>query len=186
MENLIFLFATSFMLRFANSRKFRNYLIGNTGCSVLLNSACRDFEKVTTKSGDNVYFTEFRENDVKYGIICVTLNDEYPQDKGQALLFNYINKLRKSFFVLHHTGLQDAIDWNNRSSLAYEDYWQDIDGKDWKIKAYTNTDIMAILYVKNINQLDVKQQELFLDSFYFNRQPERIGIAASSIQKNKV
>lgn len=183
MENLIFLFATSFVLRLTSARKFRNYFIGDTGCSVSLLPGCRNFEKVSTKNGDNVYFTEFKEDKVKYGVICITLNSEYDEDRGEALLLNYLNKLRKSFFILHHTGMQASIDWNCRNSVAFEDYWQDIDGNDWKIKAYSNGNAMSILYVKNINDLDVKKQDQFLDSFYFNKQEQRLLSAPVLIKK---
>jgi hypothetical protein len=45
------------------------------------------------------------------------------------------------------------------------DYWQDEDEMDWKVKGYTDGQIIAVLYVKNINQSTVEQQDLFLDSF---------------------
>src|SRR5438067_13392214 len=168
MENLIFLLATSFVLRISTSRKFKNYLIGDTGCSALLFSNS-DLEHVQNESGDRLYFTDYSENEVNYGIICIDLNEFYLQDEAEALLENYINKLRKHFFILHNTGLQPVMDWNSNDSSAFIDYWQVFDQKDWKIKGYTNGRFMAVLYVKNISQAEVKKQEEFLDSFHFGK-----------------
>ena len=48
-----------------------------------------------------------------------------------------------------------------------EDYWQDGDQQDWKVKGYADGKTMAILYVKNIGRVEVKKQDLFLDGFHF-------------------
>ena len=48
-------------------------------------------------------------------------------------------------------------------------YWQDCSKKDWKVKGYTDGKTLAVLYVKNIGHVDVKKQDLFLDSFHFGQ-----------------
>jgi len=165
MENLFILLATSFVLRLSTSRKFKNYFIGDTGCSALMFT--NQFKKSLTPSGDIFYFSEFTEKDVTYGIICIQLKQQYEIAETSGMLANYINKLRAPYFILHNTGLGQASDWNHVSSIALVDYWQDGDQQDWKVKGYANENTLAILYVKNIGHVEVKKQDLFLDGFHF-------------------
>jgi hypothetical protein len=166
MENLIFLLATSFVLRLSAARKFKNKFIGDTGCSALL-AFDEELESSITSSGDRLYFHEFRERKVNYGMICVQMDEQYDMTMAVEMLTSYMDSLRGTFFILHNTGIHPAADWNNDLSRSFEDYWQDMQKRDWKIKGYTDGRTLAILYVKNISHVDVKKQELFLDSFHF-------------------
>jgi hypothetical protein len=165
MENLLLFLATTFVLRLSSSRRFKNEFIEKTGCSVLQIAPWNQFESSRTPSGDELYFNECVEDKVTYGIICIQLNQPYIIEVAETLLSHYIGKLRKPFKIKHHIGIQHDFDWNNESTKAVVDYWQDIHGKDWKVKGYTNGEIMAILYVKNITEVEVARQDLFLDSF---------------------
>lgn len=165
MENLIFLLATSFVLRLSTSRKFKSYFIGNTGCSALMFT--NHFKKTITPSGDQFYFNEFSEKRVTYGIICIKLKNQFELNETAEMLTSYINKLRAPYFILHNTGISEAKDWNHLSSIVLEDYWQDGNKQDWKVKGYADGNTMAILYVKNIGLVEVKKQDFFLDGFHF-------------------
>jgi hypothetical protein len=167
MENLILFLATSLLFRGPSNRKVKNQLIGHTGCSALL--ANDDvLESSTTASGDQLYFHEFREKNVHYGMICVQMNTEHDLEEAEIMLSAYINKLKGPFYILHNTGIHEDADWNSEDSKTIVDYWQDCNKKDWKVKGYTNGKTLAVLYVKNIGHVDVKKQDLFLDSFHFN------------------
>src|SRR5690349_2711506 len=136
MENLIFLLATSFALRISSNRKSKSHNIGNTGCSALLFPKGQKFNRTTTDTGDRLYFGEFKEAEVTYGIICVELQHRYELTEASGMLCNYMEKLKGPFYALHHTGLQEATDWNSTASVSYIDYWQDGDHQDWKVKGY--------------------------------------------------
>lgn len=166
MENLIFLLATSFVFRISSPRRFKNYFIGDTGCSALLFTG-NDFQQTRTITGDQLYFNECSEKDVDFGIICIRLQEEYTLDEASSMLKNYMDKLKDPFFVLHETGVQADTDWNSIYTRTLVDYWQDTENKDWKVKGYTNGHFLAVLYVKNISQVEVRKQDLFLDSFHF-------------------
>ena len=166
MENLLLFLATSFIFRLSSSQKVKNQIIGTTGCSALLASEELDISK--TESGDKLYFHEFREKRVSYGMICVEMNEEYNLDESIEMLRAYVEKLRGPLYILHNTGIQEDSDWNSDQSRTIVDYWQDCDKKDWKVKGYTNGKILAVLYVKNISHVEVGRQDLFLDSFHFN------------------
>ena len=158
--------ATSFVLRLTSPRKYGYHSIGDTGCSALLLSG-NDIDMTWTASGDQLHCTEFTENKVTYGIICIKLQQEYEMDEAIALLKNYINKLKGPFYILHNIGLKNSVDWNSTTSRVFVDYWQDAYQKDWKLKGYTDGNVMAVLYVKNISEVTVEKQDLFLDSFHF-------------------
>ena len=126
-----------------------------------------NFKKALTPSGDQFYFNEFSEKNVTYGIICIQLKHEFEISETSEMLRNYIDKLRAPYFILHNTGLSETKDWNQVSSIVLEDYWQDGNQQDWKVKGYADGKTMAVLYVKNIGRVEVKKQDLFLDSFHF-------------------
>ena len=168
MENLIFFLATSIVIRFSSSQRIKLHPIGNTGCSALLSSAT-SLDSNLTQSGDRIYFHEFKDTGVTYGLICVRMNEEYKLQEAEEMLKSYVEKLRGPFYILHSTGLHDEADWNSETTTTIVDYWQDCNKKDWKVKGYTDGKTLAVLYVKNIGHVDVKKQDLFLDSFHFGQ-----------------
>lgn len=101
-------------------------------------------------------------------MICIQLNRFYTLKDAENMLTAYLDKLRGPFYILHNTGIQDDADWNSESSITLIDYWQDGHKRDWKVKGYTNGKVLAVLYVKNIGNADVRKQDHFLDCFHFN------------------
>ena len=83
------------------------------------------------------------------------------------MLADYMNKLKDPFLVNHEVGLEASKDWNQAGSVCLVDHWQDAGGVDCKVKGYTDGQVMAVLYVKNICAGEVSKQEEFLDSFHF-------------------
>jgi hypothetical protein len=166
MENLLLFLATSFVIRFSSSKKIKLRFIGNTGCSALLSSNNK-LESTSTQSGDQLYFHEFIDKGVTYGMICVHMNQQYTLAEAEEMLRSYADKLRDPLYILHNTGIHEDADWNSETSKTLVDYWQDRSKKDWKIKGYTNGKTLAILYVKNIGNAEVRKQDYFLDSFRF-------------------
>jgi hypothetical protein len=167
MENLLLILATSFVLRLSSSRKLQHCFIGDTGCFLLF-AKSSPFEKRKTESGDDLYFNEFSEKGVTYGVICVEMKSEYDPDDAIDMLARYMNQLRGPFFVFHQVGQERSKDWNHASSITLVDYWQDARGVDCKVKGYTNGKTLAVLYVRNIGEAEVAKQEAFLDSFHFH------------------
>ena len=166
MENLILFLATSLVIRFSSSKKIKLQFIGNTGCSAL-RSSDNKLESTLTQCGDQLYFHEFKDKNVTYGMICVNMNAQYSLTEAGEMLRSYIDNLRGPLYILHNTGIHEDTDWNSETSTTIVDYWQDCNKKDWKVKGYTNGKTLAVLYVKNIGHADVKSQDFFLDSFHF-------------------
>ena len=166
MENLILFLATSLVLRLPSAKKLKDHNIGNTGCRALLLPHARGFAH-TTSEGDKVFLQEFEEAKVGYGIICVQLHEQYCLDEATQMLFNYMEKLKGPFSIVHDLGVHQGEDWNSTQSRSLVDYWQDIENYDWKVKCYTDGRVLSVLYVKNISQATVSRQDHFLDSFHF-------------------
>ena len=165
MENLILFLATTLVIRLSSNKRTKLQLIGNTGCSALLSDNRLDSN--LTQSGDRLYFQEFKDNGVTYGMICVQMNDQYELYEAEEMLRCYMANLKAPLYILHNTGIHDDADWNSEATRTVVDYWQDCSKKDWKVKGYTDGKTLAVLYVKNIGHVDVKKQDLFLDSFHF-------------------
>ena len=166
MENLILFLATSLVIRFSSSKRIKLQFIGDTGCSALLSSDNK-LDSNLSQSGDRLYFQEFKDKGVTYGMICIQMKDEYELFVAEDMLRSYVESLRGPLYILHNTGIHDDADWNSESTRTVVDYWQDCSKKDWKVKGYTDGKKLAVLYVKNIGHVDVKKQDLFLDSFHF-------------------
>jgi hypothetical protein len=166
MENLIFLLTASLVL-YKSSKQPRRTRIGDTNCSLLFSpDASFDFTK--SKDGDQLYFSEYTEKQITYGVLCARLAEPLPMDEASEVLNNYLNRLRKPFYALYNTGA-DMCEYSGYKEECVKiiDYWQDEYQLDWKVKGYTDGQTIAVLYVKNITALNVEKQDEFLDSFYF-------------------
>ena len=166
MENLILFLATTLVIRFSSNKRTKLQFIGDTGCSALLSSDNK-VDTNLTQSGDRLYVQEFIDDGVSYGLICVQMNDQYELYEAEEMLRCYIANLKGPLYILHNTGIHDDADWNSEATKTVVDYWQDCSKRDWKVKVYTDGKTLAVLYVKNIGHVDVKKQDLFLDSFHF-------------------
>jgi hypothetical protein len=165
MENLIFLLTASLVL-YQSKKKFRKTFIGNTNCSVFF-SAGAEFGFTKSDEGDELYFSEHTEKNSTYGILCAQLNEMLPLQEALEIMSTYLSSLQKPFSALYSTGAMISNEWEQEHCVKLVDYWQDQEQQDWKVKGYTNGHIIAVLYVKNIGDLEVEKQDSFLDSFSF-------------------
>jgi hypothetical protein len=163
MENLFFFLATSFVLRIASPR-FRRFVIC-PGCSTLLNSGDKKLHVRYTRDGDKLYFNEYAEDGVTYGMICVQMPAFHLLDEAESILKQYINRVRKPLKIACHLSMEIE---RTSDMLTIEDYWQDAAGLDWKIKGYTNGKILLLLYVKNIANTSVRNHDAFLNGARFS------------------
>ena len=168
MENLIFLLTASLVI-YKSSKVSRRTVIGDTNCSVLF-PANAEFDFTQTEEGDQMYFSEHTEKKVSYGVLCAQLSEKLPLDEAQDVITTYLNRLHKPFNALHNTGLDLCQSFSqNDDCVRMIDYWQDENNLDWKVKGYTDGQTIAVLYVKNINEISVDKQDEFLDSFCFDQ-----------------
>jgi hypothetical protein len=164
MENLIFLLTASLVL-YKSAKKPKKIRIGDTNCSVLF-SPDAVFDYTRSDDGDELYFAEYTEKEVSYGVLCARISSKVPLDEARDIMDSYLTRLHKPFHALYNTGIDLCQPFSPETDcIQMVDYWQDEDEMDWKVKGYTDGQIIAVLYVKNINQSTVEQQDLFLDSF---------------------
>lgn len=164
MERLIFLLTTGLVVHISG-RRFKRYYIGHTGCSTRHLSG--EFTTAFTTAGDKVFFNEVDEKDVTYGFVCVQMKDVSTMNEAYVILLQYLGNIQKPFGIIHDS-TSEYFAVQNLGPMVLEDYWQDENGKDWKVKAYTNGQILAVLYVKNISKSKAKDEEKFLNSFRFS------------------
>ncbi len=93
MENLFLFLATSLVLR-ATTPGFKRYIIC-PGCSTLLNSGARTLHVRHTKDGDRLFFNEYAEDGVIYGMICIEMKEVYALEQAENILVHYMNRVRK-------------------------------------------------------------------------------------------
>ena len=164
MENFFAFLANSLVLRRAASPELKRFLIGQSGCSTLLHSQDRTLHIRYTKEGDKIYFNEFVAGKVGYGTVCVQMHEAYSLYNANNILVQYINRVRKPMNIIYNFSMEIE---KSLGLITITDYWQDKAGIDWKIKGYTNGKVVALLYVKNINDSSVKNHDAFLNGFRF-------------------
>ena len=165
MENLFVFLATSLVLHKVTSPRIKHYKVGQSGCSTLLHSREKTLHIRYTKQGDKIYFNEYMADGVTYGTICVQMKDAYALCNARNILINYLSQVRKPMGIVHNFSMEIE---KTRSLIAVTDYWQDENSIDWKIKGYTNGKVVALLYVKNINNASVKNHDAFLNGLRFS------------------
>ncbi|HUC82128.1 MAG TPA: hypothetical protein VMR70_14585 [Flavisolibacter sp.] len=164
MENLFVFLATSLVLRLSHP-KFKRYFIGS-GSSALLVAGNKTLHCKTTKDGDRISFYDQTVQGVTYGLVLVQMKEVYTLQQAENILVQYINRVRRPFGIAYNISMH--IEKKN-GIVTLTDYWQDEEGKDWKIKGYTNGKTVSLLYVRNISNAPVKEHDDFLNGFRFSR-----------------
>ena len=167
MENLIFLLTASLVM-YQTKKKPRKLFIADTNYSLFYFPEA-SFEYTQSDEGDVLYFAEHQDKLVSYGVLCARLAAPLPIDEARDVMSNYMGRLHKPFHALYNTGIDLCKTPEGAECIQLLDYWQDDNGLDWKVKGYTDGQTIAVLYVKNINELEVEKQDRFLDSFCFGK-----------------
>ena len=170
MENLFFILATTYFLSRAPWKfGFKKYSIGHTGCTLLLPQNSGKFSTSFTNAKDMMHFKELTRGEVTYGSVVIQLLE--PLDvmaEAEKKLALFMNTLQASYDVECNTGLSLGFTQKqNPLARGIVDYWQDSDGVDFKVKGWTNGRFIAVLYIRNISEVPVAKQEMYLDSLQF-------------------
>ncbi|MDQ6608988.1 MAG: hypothetical protein M3Y85_04125 [Bacteroidota bacterium] len=164
METFLMFLATSLVLRIPSPR-FQRYLLGQSRCTALLPSGHNRLHIKYTKEGDKVYFNDATIENVTYGLICVNMENLYTIRQAETILIQYITGMRKPLHIAHNTGMQLSYE---RGQITIADYWQDVEGKDWMVRGYSDGKTVAVLYVKNVTEIAVHEHDVFLNGFRFS------------------
>lgn len=150
----------------AAAQSFRKYPVGNTGCS-LYNYCALNFKVEYSTDSSKVYTGECASGDVTYGIICVQLlhpvNDPAV---AEELMIAYTDFLKSSFTISKAAGYGKGHRLANRENTrGILDYWEDSEGDQWKIKAWTDGNFIGFLYAYSSKALPEPKVNAFLDGF---------------------
>ncbi|MGE5519224.1 MAG: hypothetical protein ACM3VS_04780 [Candidatus Dadabacteria bacterium] len=164
MESLILLF-TSGIIMHLSARKLQRYQIPFAKVSFL--SHTPKFKINSTKSGDKIYYQFYDIENTTYGIISIYMAERHSLDNAGKILLKYLQMIRKPLGIVATYKIEKCQ--NGKDDVSeFVDYWQDEEGKDWKVKAYTNGRVISILYVKNIGNTSVKDHDKFLNGLRFS------------------
>ena len=103
MENLIFLLTASLVL-YKSAKKPKKIRIGDTHCSVLF-SPDAVFDYTKSEDGDELYFGEYTDKKVTYGVLCPRISHQLPLDEAQEVMNSYLERLHVPFNALYNTGI---------------------------------------------------------------------------------
>jgi hypothetical protein len=122
-----------------------------------------------TKTGDLVQVHEYKDNDATFGIITIRLKNWFSElQQAEPVLTEFMQQLQPTFAVQHTTGRVVHYE-SQQTKIDITDYWQDVEGTDWKVKGWTDGKTMAVLYIRNIAQVPVEKESFFLNGMLFGR-----------------
>jgi hypothetical protein len=168
MENLILLLATAFLFR-REERTPKVIALSSCGRTATLPVSpvtrhCKD------EKGNTVYVGQAKEGAVVYGFATVELSQIlYARKEAEQALFLFMEDMLPSFNIAYTAGLIHGYNHPHSAAVwGMTEYWQDLEGTDWKVKGWTDGRVMTVLYVKGIGYSSIDQQEAYLNSFQFN------------------
>lgn len=150
----------------ASGQTLKKYSVSNSGCSVYMYCAAK-FETSKSQDSSTVYTGECAAGEITYGVICVKLlNPLNDLAMAEDLLIAYSDFLKTSFGITKSMGYGKGHRLNqNENTRGILDYWEDGDGNNWKIKAWTDGKYIGFLYAYSKKELPEQKINLFLDGF---------------------
>lgn len=163
-----FLTAILFLVasQFTYSQTLKKYSIGNSGCSAYIYCPVK-FDVSTSQDSSTVYTAECTQDGVGYGVICVKLlNKVTDLDMAENLIINYADYLKSNFGITKSMGYGKGHRLNkDENTRGIMDYWEDAEGNNWKMKAWTDGQYIGFLYAYSKKELNEQKTNLFLDAF---------------------
>lgn len=144
-----------------------------TGCSAYFPD---DEELVLELSyapdSSKVYTGEVVSDGYFFSLILVQLNgiEMTNLEEKESMLINYMDYLKESFSIVGSAGYGKGhrIE-SDPDAVGIIDYWEDIEGEPWAVKAWANKNTLAVMMLYGPNEYPLfNVQQLFLDGFRFN------------------
>lgn len=170
MKRLLCFAIAMFIGTMAHSQSLKKYPIGNSGCTVYAFCVLDNFETSLSEDSSVVYTAECAKDDIHYGVILVKLSEKVATlDDAEASLTAYLDYLQSAF------NITEAIPYGkgnilkgNENTRGIVAYWKDKESNNWKVKAWTDTQFIAVLYAYSAKQLPDTKLNVFLDGFRFS------------------
>ncbi len=158
-----------FICVIAHSQSLKKYPIGNTGCSVYAFCSLENFDSSKSQDSSDVFTAGCEKEDLHYGVILIKLTEKIQSlSDAEATAIAYLDFLKTTFSISSAVGYgKGHILRNNNDTRGVIDYWKDEENNNWKIKAWTDGQFIAVLYAYTANELPDTKLNVFLDGFRF-------------------
>jgi hypothetical protein len=152
-----------------HAQSLKKYSINETGCSLYLYCDPGKFDSDYSEDSSRVYTAECIKEEITYGIICIKLLVPITDlNSAEDVMISYLEYLKASSNIVSAAGYGKGHTLNdNENTRGVIDYWKDKDKNNWKIKAWTNGDFIAVLYASGKKELPETKVDVFLNSFRF-------------------
>ncbi len=151
------------------AQKLKKYPVGASGCSAYFMCDPGQFNIDRSPDSSAIYTAECKDGDITYGIICVQLKQEAATlDEAEEMLIAYLDYLKPNLNIVNATGYGKGHKLRNKENTkGVIDFWKDKSGDEWKVKAWTNKQYIAVLYVAGKKEVPVSKANVYLDGFLF-------------------
>jgi hypothetical protein len=166
MENLLSFLAAAFSSALEKPGKIT---IGAPGCTLSVHKPPR-VHRIETQEGYPAYIGQSKIREASYGFATVILPEKITDPEVfHKKLYGLLEDVYSSFRIVYGTGLSYGYTHpGDESIFGFTEYWQDKEGLDWKVKAWTNGQVMTVLYIRNIGRVKLKDQDSYLDGISFS------------------
>jgi len=115
-----------------------------------------------SQDSSKVYTAECVKDEVHYGIICVKLlTPAVDLSSAEELVVSYLDYLKVDFEIASSAGYGKGHRLNsNENTRGITDYWTDKENVNWKVKAWTDSKFIVVLYANSKKEC-LKQKQMF-------------------------
>ncbi len=165
MRYLLVLFGFLLIVNCVFGQSFKKYPIGTSGCSAYFFCNPDKFDLSKSPDSSYVYTGECSAEDVTYGVICVKLKDKIDDlEACEKMLISYLDYLKGSLNIISAAGYGKGHKLKDRQDTrGVIDYWQDKDKANWKVKGWTDSKYIVVMYAFTTKELPETKVNLFLD-----------------------
>ncbi|GAB4091947.1 hypothetical protein [Flaviaesturariibacter terrae] len=169
MSNLISALATALLGRLApKNEETRRFRCCSAGATLEFYKAPFVHQSYD-EEGNEIFTGQSLDRKVMYGFVtCRLANPLSDRMLAEQRLFLFMEQLHPHYNIDCTAGLDHGIEHPDFPEVVgMSEYWQDADGKDWKVVGWTDGTLMAVLYIRNISITDFRRQDAFFESFRF-------------------
>jgi len=169
---LVFSLFTVFNQAQESFPRFVKQAISTSGCQAYFPGTVDDFEMSYSQDGAEVYTGEIETNGYNFATITVKFAEPIPDQNAvvwDGLVDSYLTYLQQQFSIIESAGIGKGHTLESHPiAKGYLDYWADVDGIQYVIKAWMDENYLGILMVySETNDLDFNLQQVFLNGFRF-------------------
>jgi hypothetical protein len=146
--------------------------IGDSGCSAYFPAGLETFELSYSEDSSKVYTGEIYASNYVFGTITIKFAQPITADEEMyfdTLAIGYLEFLRTVFEITSYAGIGSGHTLeSNPNAKGYIDYWEDVEGDKWAVKAWIDGNYLSVMYIAgDIDNMNFNLQQMFLNGFRF-------------------